>query len=114
MILNTLLFALLGILTYSIVALVGQLLGTNQPSAWEAFKHGFAPLPALIIVATNPLFGVALYYGFSVSRFAIPMILAIGVATSFLYSLAFLGATFTFTKLAGLLAIFAGILLLAL
>jgi hypothetical protein len=113
MLLNSALFVTLGICTYTIIALVGQLLGASQTSAWGAFINGFSPIPALIIVATNPLFGLALYYGFSVSRFAIPMILAIGACTSFFYSLLFLGATFTLTKLLGLFVIFAGIALLA-
>jgi uncharacterized membrane protein len=82
-------------------------------STYEAFIGGFAVLPALVLLASNPLYSVALYHGFSLSRFAIPMILAIGICTSFLYSLIFLGATFTLTKLLGLVVICAGIILLA-
>jgi multidrug transporter EmrE-like cation transporter len=115
MISNATLFVLLGFVNYCIIALVGQLLsGTQATSAWLAFRGGFAPIPAILVIATNPIFGLALYYGFSVSRFAIPMILAIGACTSFVYSVAFLGATFTLTKLAGLMVICIGIALLAL
>jgi hypothetical protein len=107
-------FILFGILGYALVSLSGQLLGgAPYTSTYAAFVGGFALLPALITLCTNPIFAAMLYHGFAVSRFALPMMFAVGVCTSFFYSLVFLGATFTLTKLAGLVVICAGIALLA-
>lgn len=115
MLLHALIFVSLGIVCYTIISIVAQLLGA-QPytSTWAAFVGGFALLPAVLIVITNPIYGVALYHGFHLSRFAIPMILVIGAITSFVYSVIFLGASVTLTKVLGLLLAVAGIVLLAL
>jgi uncharacterized membrane protein len=107
-------FVTFGIFSYTLISLFAQLVGDKPfTSTYAAFIGGFAIIPALVLLASNPFYAVALYHGFAISRFAIPMLIAIGVITSFLYSLVFLGATFTFTKLAGLVVICAGIALLA-
>lgn len=96
------------------IAWFAQLSGASSHTVFEAFTSAVRPFPLLIATVANMFFGLGLYYGFSVTRFAIPAAISIGVITSFVYSLIFLGAQVTLTKILGILVIIVGVALLAL
>lgn len=106
-------FIFCGIIAYIGISLFAQL-SSSGASAIESFFSTLKPLPLFVVTVANMFFGVALFYGFSVTRFAIPSIISIGVITSFLYSIFVLGASITLTKVLGILVIILGIILMAL
>ena len=91
-----------------------QLSGGSSTSATQAFFSAIRPIPLLIITVANMCFAVAAYYGFMVTRFAIPAMIATGAVTGFFYSVLFLGAKITALKILGILLAISGIALIAL
>jgi multidrug transporter EmrE-like cation transporter len=62
----------------------------------------------------NMFFGLGLYYGFGLTRFAIPAAIAMGVVVSFVYSVALLGVQVTLLKIIGAAVVILGVVVLAL
>lgn len=114
MLLSWILFVTCAIVGYIGIAWFAQLSGGSSHTALEAFISAIKPFPLLVATIANMFFGLGLYYGFGVTRFAIPAAISIGVITSFVFSLVFLGAQITLTKAFGILVIIAGVALLAL
>lgn len=114
MILQWLAFCAITVLAYIGILLFAQMTGGSSTSAWQAFTSGFRPLPLAILILANTIWAVGLYYGFVVTRYAIPVMISIRALTPFLYSLIFLGANVTATKISGIVLVIAGIVLLGL
>jgi len=102
----------LSIVTYIGISLFGKLTGGESQTALQAALNGFRPLPLAIILMANTIFAVAIFYGLQVTSAAVTIVLSIGVVTSFIFSVAFLGVYVTSIKLLGVLLIIAGIYLL--
>jgi len=107
-------FVAAAVVAYLGISWFAQLSGGSSTSALSAFFSTIKPIPLLIVTAANMFFGLALFYGFGLTRFAVPATIAIGVLTSFVYSIVFLGAEVTAVKLAGVLIVIVGIIVLAL
>ena len=107
------LFVLSAIVAYTGISYFGQLSGEVKGGALAAFFSTVRPLPLLVVTLANMFFGLALYYGFSITRYAIPATISIGVITSFVYSVLFLGASVTVTKLVGVALVILGIVALS-
>lgn len=108
------LFILVVIIAYSGISWFAQLSGGASVSAIGAFLSTLRPLPLIIVTVANMFFGLGLYYGFGVTRFAIPVAVSIGVITSFAFSVLILGAQVTLVKLGGVALVICGVILLSL
>jgi hypothetical protein len=107
------LFVACAAVAYVGIAFFGQLVGGAKGSALQAFLATLSPAPLLVVTVANMFFGLALYYGFAVTRFAIPATIAIGVITSFAYSVAFLGGQISLIRMLGVAIVMVGIFLLS-
>ncbi len=114
MLISWILFVVCAVVGYMGIAWFAQLSGGSSHSVFEAFTSAIRPFPLLVATVANMFFGLGLYYGFGVTRFAIPAAISIGVITSFIYSVVLLGAQVTLVKLLGIMAIIGGVVLLAL
>jgi hypothetical protein len=114
MILQWVLFCVTIFVAYIGISLFAQLSGASSTGALQAFLSTLRPIPLIVVTIANMFFGLGLYYGFSLTRFAIPIAISIGVMTSFVYSLIFLGAHVTAYKIGGLILILLGVVLLGL
>ncbi len=112
MIFSGLIFFILSFVTYTLVALFGQLTGGSGGGFWDDVIAVFKPLPLLVLLVSNLFFAAALSFGFKFSTYAIPMAIAIGVIASFVYSTVFLGGVVTWIKVLGVVVILVGIYLL--
>jgi len=108
-----LIFAVSMGIAYMGIALFGQLSGDKGTSALSAFLTALRPLPFLIITIANMFFALGLFYGFKVTRYAIPIAISSGVIISFLYSVFVMGTSITITKVIGVVTILVGIVILA-
>ena len=108
------LFAVLTIIAYGGISWFAQLSGGSSTSALGAFFSAIKPFPLFVVTVANMFFGLALYYGFSVTRFAIPAAISLGVITSFAFSAIVLGAPVTLTKLVGAGIVIVGVIVMAL
>ncbi|MEK9161032.1 MAG: hypothetical protein AAB440_03305 [Patescibacteria group bacterium] len=103
------LFFVLSIITYLLVSWFGHLTGGSPGNFWQDVLQVLKPIPLLILFVSNFFFAAAVSIGLKVSPYAIPMAIAVGVIASFIYSMLFLGGTFTWVKMLGILAILVGI-----
>jgi multidrug transporter EmrE-like cation transporter len=109
-----LLFFCSTVVAYIGIALFAQLSGGSVNSPGQAFFSAVRPIPPIVMVVANMFFALAIYYGFLATRFAIPIAIAIGALTSFVYSVVVLGAEASAVKISGLVIAIGGIVLLGL
>lgn len=109
-----LLFAMLTVVAYIGISIFSHLSGGQAMSAWQALLSAFRPIPLMVIVGANAIFAVGFYNGLTISRYALPVMLSIGVLTTFAYSLIFFGAHLSIPKVLGLALVLCGIVLLGL
>lgn len=103
-----------GLIAYILISIFAQITGGSNPkNSWDAFWIGIQPLPVVIIVFSNLFFSLGVYHGFAITRFSIPMMVALGALTTFAYSLFVLGAQITLIKTLGILSVILGIALLS-
>ena len=107
--LNWLLFAVTGVVAYVLLSLFGQLGGGSSNSAVGAFLAAFKPIPFVLLIIGNALWGVAVYFGLQNTKNAIPAVIALGIITSFLYSLIVFENPVTWWRLLGLGLVILGI-----
>ena len=110
--LSILLFFVLSFITYTLFSWFGQLTGGGPGNLKEDVLSIFKPFPLLILLIGNAFFAGALSVGFSFSKDAIPMAIAVGVIASFTYSALFLGANVTWIRILGVAFVLVGIYLL--
>jgi hypothetical protein len=107
-------FVGLMIIGYTGISWFAQLSGGSSDSALSAFLSAIRPFPLLVVTVANMFFALGLYYGFGLTRFAIPAAVSLGMLTSFAYSVIILGAPVTLTKLAGVGVVIIGVILITL
>lgn len=107
-------FGIVTVIAYCGIAFFAQMTGGSSTGAWQAFVAIFSPIPFFIILVANMLFSVGIYYGFTVTRYTIPIATAIGAVTTYIYSIVVLGASVSVLKMVGIVVIIAGIVLLSL
>lgn len=105
-------FVTLIIVMYVCIATIGRFTGGEATSVLGSVKNLFTPLLLALMLISNMLFAVGIYYGFIVSTNALPISIAIGVGASFLYSVVTLGVVVTTPNMLGLGCILLGIYLL--
>lgn len=108
------LFVVVTIVAYVGISLFAQLSGGSSTNAWQAFFSAVRPLPLVVMVVANMFFALAIYFGFAVTRYSIPIAIALGAVTSFMYSILVLGAQLSALKGLGVMLAVAGIILLGL
>src|SRR6516162_457562 len=89
------LFVATGILSYVLLSLFGQLTGGSVNSAISAFLAAFKPIPLVVLIIGNALWGMAIFFGLQNTKYAIPAVIALGIITSFFYSVIVLENTVT-------------------
>lgn len=109
---NWVAFVVFGVLAYLFISMFGHLGGGNSPSAMSAAMATFRPIPFLLLVAGNLLWGVAVFFGFRVTNHAIPVAIAVGLVVSTLYSIVVLESTATLLRVLGLIVVVLGIYLI--
>lgn len=107
-----LLFVVSILVAYTGIAVFGHISG-EKSTPLAAFLAALQPVPLLIVTGANMFFALGLFYGFKITRFAIPMTISSGVIVSFLYSAFVLGAKISVYKIAGIVLILGGVALLA-
>ena len=112
MIATAFLFFVLSLITYFLFAWFGHMTGGSAGTFWQDVLEVLKPVPLIVLLVGNFFFAAAISIGLKVSPYAIPMAIAIGVLSSFVYSMLFLGGTFTWVKMLGVVVILAGIYLL--
>src|SRR3990167_1172569 len=96
------------------IAWFAQLSGGSSTTPTQAFFSAIRPFPLLVVTVANMFFALAAYYGFTATRFAIPVMISIGAVTAFVYSIVFLGAQLTALKVLGIAIAVSGVALMAL
>jgi multidrug transporter EmrE-like cation transporter len=109
---NWIFFIVLSILAYVSISLIGYFTQGESLTVIEAMRKLFTFKPFLAMIIGNTLWVAAVYYGFLEMSFAIPATIAIGVVTSFFFSIFAYGTTVTLTHIAGIVCIIFGIYLL--
>jgi hypothetical protein len=104
-----LLFATTGIVSYLLLSLFGQLTGGSVNSAISAFLAAFKPIPLVLLIIGNALWGVAIFFGLQNTKYAIPVVIALGIITSFFYSVIVLENPVTWPRLLGVGLVILGI-----
>lgn len=112
MILQLSLFIGLTIATYVGISFFAQITGGTATSVWSVVTSVFRPLPLITLVVANTFFALAVYFGFMTTRFALPIVIALGASVSFAYSIVMFGAVITSLKVLGLVCVVGGIILL--
>jgi hypothetical protein len=69
------------IVAYIGIAIFAHMSGSSA-TAMSAFFSALRPVPLVIVTVANMFFGLGLYYGLGLTRFAIPLTIAVGVITS--------------------------------
>jgi drug/metabolite transporter (DMT)-like permease len=110
--LSVLLFFVFSFIAYTLISWFGQLTGGSPGNLREDVLEVFKPIPLLILLVSNAFFAAGLSFGFTFSKDAIPMAVAVGVIASFVYSALFLGANITWLKILGVVFVLVGIYLL--
>ncbi len=110
--LNWAMFAITGILAYVFLSMFGHLGGGSGTSALGAVLATFKPLPFVLLVLGNTLWGVSVFFGLQNTGYAIPASIALGIITSFLYSVIVFDAPVTLIRVLGLCIVLCGIYLL--
>jgi hypothetical protein len=108
-ILNWGLFAITGITAYVLLSMFGHLGGGSGSSALGAALAAFKPIPFLLLIVGNVLWGVAVFFGLQNTRYAITATVALGVITSFLYSVIALDNAVNWVRLIGVALVLSGI-----
>src|SRR5262245_35654402 len=109
-----LLFVATIILAYTGIAVFAQLTGGSSHTALGAFLSPVRPVPLALVILANMFFALGLYWGFSLTRYALPVAFAIGVIVSFSYSAVVFGAKVSVLKIGAAGVIILGIVLLSL
>lgn len=107
-------FVVLIVIAYTGISWFGQMTAEYGTTPLSSFFAAIRPIPLLVVTIANMFFGLGLYYGFGLTRFALPATIALGVITSFVFSIVILGAQVTLMKIAGLLVVIVGVVILAL
>ena len=109
---NWFIFVALSIVAYTLISIFADVTASDTDGALQALKNVFTPLGLLLVLIANAIYGVAIYYGFTSTKLAIPIALAIGALTAWFYSLIFLGKVFELNDALGLVLVIVGIFLL--
>jgi len=103
------LFAATGIVSYVLLSLFGQLTGGSGNSAIGAFLAAFKPIPLVLLIIGNALWGVAVFFGLQNTKYAIPAVVSLGIITSFFYTVIVFENPVTWWRLLGLGLVILGI-----
>lgn len=105
-------FGVVGVIAYVVLAIMGQLSADGADSPMATAARLFRPYAFIALIVGNALWAVAFYYGLKETKAALPMLIALGMVTSFAWSLT-MGNDFTLQKLAGVAFVLLGIGLMA-
>ena len=107
-----LLFALTSVVAYVFITMFGVLGGGAGTSIVSAALDTFKPIPFILLLLGNVVWGVAIYLGLRQTTDAIPIAIVIGVVVSFLYDVMFMQTAVTWMHMLGLVLVLVGIYLL--
>jgi hypothetical protein len=105
-------FGVVGVVAYVVLAIMGQLSAGDANSPLATAARLFRPYAFAALIVGNALWTVAFYYGLKETKGALPMLIALGMVTSFVWSLT-MGNEFSLQKLAGVALVLVGIGLMA-
>ena len=109
---NWIIFIFLSIVAYTLISFFATVTAGGATSPLGALKNVFTPLGLFLLIIANAIYGVAIYYGFTSTKLAIPIALAIGALTAWFYSLIFLDKVFELNDALGLVLVIVGIFFL--
>lgn len=106
-------FAILATITsYTLFSVFGLRTGQAETFYQAAFSLVRDPMNFLLIFLGSAGFGVATFYAYKSSPFAITVVISIGLLVSFIFSVLFASGAINIQKSAGLCLIIAGIWLI--
>lgn len=106
------LFLCLTVCMYACISTIGKVSGGSSDTLLGAVRGVFR-LPVLaLMLGANGFFAAALFYGFHVTANALTIAVAVGVVSTFLYSVAFTGVTVSQLNVLGVGFVVIGIFLL--
>lgn len=97
------------VISYTLFSVFGLRTGQAETFYQAAFSLVRDPINFLLIFIGSAGFGVATFYAYKSSSFAITVVISIGLLVSFVFSFLFAGAAINIQKLSGLCLIIAGI-----
>lgn len=106
---NWLLAILATITSYTLFSIFGLRTGQAESFYQAAFSLVRDPINFLLIFIGSAGFGIATFYAYKSSPFAITVVISIGLLVSFAFSIFFAGAAINIQKITGLCLIIAGI-----
>lgn len=102
-------FVVMIVLMYVCINTVGQLTGGSHSSWLASVRQLFSPVVLGLVLVTNVLFAIGIYFGFIVSNNALTIAISIGIVTSYVYSVVVTGVGVTVLHLFGLLCVLVGV-----
>ena len=106
------LFIFLTVCMYVCISTIGKVSGGSSSTLTDALKGVFQPHVLVLMLLANGFFAAALFYGFQSTTNALTIAVAVGVVSTFFYSVLFTGVSVTTTNIAGLTFAIIGIFLL--
>ncbi|MDH3608631.1 MAG: hypothetical protein OEQ24_05230 [Gammaproteobacteria bacterium] len=106
---NWLLAILATITSYTLFSIFGLRTGQAESFYQAAFSLVRDPINFLLIFIGSAGFGIATFYAYKSSPFAITVVISIGLLVSFIFSVLFASGAINIQKSAGLCLIIAGI-----
>ena len=97
---------------YVSISFFAQFTGDDSAGPVESLKRLLTPTALGLLIVTNVLFVVGIYFGFLVSANAIPISIAVGIIVSYIYSVLVLAVPLSLLHVIGIVLIMAGIYLL--
>ncbi len=97
---------------YVCISTIGKVSGGASDTLVGSVRGIFQPHVLLLMLAANAFFAAALFYGFQATANALTIAVAVGVVSTFFYSVAFTGVTITTTNVIGLTFAIIGVFLL--
>ena len=110
--LNWFYFTVSAVLAYVSLSLFGKLSGGSATSALGSVFATFKPTAFFFLIVGNVLWAVAVFFGLRGTPYALPATIAIGIITSFFFSVVVLGTSITIYRLLGIVVILLGVYLL--
>lgn len=109
MLLDWLIFFAVSVFAYACINVFGHLTGGDHATVTSSVLSMFSPVPFLLIIVGNMLYAAALFEGFKLTPFALPIALCIGLITADVYSVLVLHDPFTWRNVVGVVFVAFGI-----
>lgn len=107
------LFFVYMVFSYIGFSIFAQMGGGTGTTVLTTITSALRPLSFVILVVSNIIWSITIFYGLKNTPYAVPMLYAGGVIISFIYATLFMGGEVTLLRICGVGVIVVGIYLLS-